>query len=107
MHLENPSAALFPRPSRAHDLTGHAPLGRPTFMAETLSSAHVPATRVSAERAESQRPHENPRKTPRQGRSQALVDALLTAASRVLGTVGIERSTTKRIAQRAGGGMGR
>jgi AcrR family transcriptional regulator len=39
---------------------------------------------------------------PRQERSQALVDAVLTAASRVLRAVGLEGVTTTRVAERAG-----
>jgi AcrR family transcriptional regulator len=46
------------------------------------------------------------RKMPRQERSRALVDAILTAASRVLSSVGVERSTTTRIAEQAGVSIG-
>jgi len=46
------------------------------------------------------------RKTPRQERSRILVDAILTAAVRVLSAVGVEESTTTRIAERAGVSVG-
>jgi AcrR family transcriptional regulator len=46
------------------------------------------------------------RKTPTQDRSRALVDAILAAAVRVLSSVGVERSTTTRIADRAGVSVG-
>jgi AcrR family transcriptional regulator len=46
------------------------------------------------------------RKTPRQQRSQALVDAILTAVSRVLESGGARRATTTRIAERAGVSIG-
>jgi AcrR family transcriptional regulator len=47
-----------------------------------------------------------PRRNPRQERSRALVDAILTAAARVLASVGVEESTTTRIAERAGVSVG-
>jgi AcrR family transcriptional regulator len=47
-----------------------------------------------------------PRKSPRQERSRALVDALLTAASRVLVEDGYERLTTARVADVAGVSIG-
>jgi AcrR family transcriptional regulator len=43
---------------------------------------------------------------PSQERSQALVDAVLVAASHVLAKLGVERSTTTRIAERAGVSVG-
>ena len=43
-----------------------------------------------------------PRRTPRQQRSQQLVDALVTAATRVLATDGVDGATTWRIAEVAG-----
>jgi AcrR family transcriptional regulator len=75
-------------------------------MVEILSSARPATIRVSADGGRTRTTTQNPRKTPRQERSQALVDSILTAASRVLGTVGLERSTTTRIAERAGVSIG-
>ena len=46
------------------------------------------------------------RKTPRQARSRATVDALLEATTRVLAEQGYERTTTNRIAQVAGVSVG-
>jgi AcrR family transcriptional regulator len=46
------------------------------------------------------------RKTPRQERSRALVDSILTATVRVLSSFGLEESTTTRIAERAGVSIG-
>lgn len=48
----------------------------------------------------------NPRKNPQQSRSGALVDALLEATVRVLGSDGCEGATTRRIAQVAGVSVG-
>lgn len=47
-----------------------------------------------------------PRKTPRQGRSRATVDAVLIAATQVLAEVGCQRANTARIAERAGVSVG-
>ncbi len=49
---------------------------------------------------------EKARRTPRQERSQALVDAVILAATHVLSKLGVERSTTTRIAERAGVSVG-
>jgi AcrR family transcriptional regulator len=48
----------------------------------------------------------NPRKQPRQARSQATVDAVITAAAQVLIEQGYERATTARVAERAGVSIG-
>jgi AcrR family transcriptional regulator len=75
-------------------------------MADILGSAGADTIRVREDPARAPGASKKPRKTPRQERSQALVDSILTAASRVLSTVGIERSTTTRIAERAGVSIG-
>jgi AcrR family transcriptional regulator len=49
---------------------------------------------------------QQPRKAPRQERSRALVDAILTATVRVLSSIGVEQATTTRIAERAGVSVG-
>lgn len=46
------------------------------------------------------------RKTPRQARSRALVDAILDATARVLVEDGFARTTTNRVAERAGVSIG-
>ena len=46
------------------------------------------------------------RKTPRQARSQALVESILDATSRVLVEDGFARTTTTRVAERAGVSVG-
>jgi AcrR family transcriptional regulator len=46
------------------------------------------------------------RRRPRQARSKALVDAILDAAAQVLSAEGPERTTTNRIAERAGVSVG-
>lgn len=48
----------------------------------------------------------NPRKTPRQSRSQATCDAILEAAARILETEGGHRLTTNHVAARAGVSVG-
>lgn len=48
------------------------------------------------------KPRLSPRKTPRQQRSRATVDALLEAAADILGRDGYAKLTTNRIAARAG-----
>lgn len=48
----------------------------------------------------------NPRKLPRQTRSRATVDALLEAATQVLVEHGYEKTTTARVAERAGVSVG-
>lgn len=47
-----------------------------------------------------------PRRQPRQQRSRALVDAILEAAAQVLAAEGPERTTTNRVAERAGVSVG-
>jgi len=47
-----------------------------------------------------------PRKTPRQQRSKATVDAILKAASRILVDEGYEATTTRGVAERAGVSIG-
>ena len=47
-----------------------------------------------------------PRKKPRQGRSQATVDAILVATARVLCATGYDRASTNRIALAAGVSVG-
>src|SRR3954447_23097894 len=47
-----------------------------------------------------------PRKSPRQDRSRATVDAILEAAARVLVKQGFERTTTNRVAEAAGVSIG-
>jgi AcrR family transcriptional regulator len=47
-----------------------------------------------------------PRKQPRQARSKATVDAVITAAAQVLSQRGYEGATTARIAERAGVSIG-
>jgi AcrR family transcriptional regulator len=49
---------------------------------------------------------EKPRRQPRQQRSRALVDTILEAAAQVLAAEGPERTTTNRVAQRAGVSVG-
>src|ERR1044071_10462280 len=46
------------------------------------------------------------RKTPRQARSSAMVEAILEAAARVLAREGLARATTNRIAEVAGVSIG-
>ncbi len=46
------------------------------------------------------------RRAPRQGRSKSLVEAILTAATRLLATTPLERLSTTRIADRAGVSVG-
>ena len=48
----------------------------------------------------------NPRKLPRQARSKATVDAVITAAAQVLIEHGYEGATTARVAERAGVSVG-
>jgi AcrR family transcriptional regulator len=48
----------------------------------------------------------SPRKTPKQGRSKTLVDAVLTAAARILSSTGFDKSNTNRIAELAGVSIG-
>ena len=48
----------------------------------------------------------NPRKLPRQARSRATVDAVITAAAQVLIEQGYEGATTARVAERAGVSIG-
>ena len=48
----------------------------------------------------------NPRKLPRQARSRATVDAVVTAAAQVLIAHGYEGATTARVAERAGVSVG-
>jgi AcrR family transcriptional regulator len=48
----------------------------------------------------------NPRKLPRQARSKATVDAVITAAAQVLIERGYEGATTARVAERAGVSVG-
>lgn len=52
------------------------------------------------------RPRTVPRKQPRQARSQALVDAILTATARVLVRDGYDRCSTNRVATAAGVSVG-
>lgn len=52
------------------------------------------------------RPLTAPRKAPRQARSRATVEAILTAAARVLVQEGFERTTTNRVAAVAGVSVG-
>lgn len=54
----------------------------------------------------SRRPQLSPRKSPRQSRSTATVDAIVEATAQVLGAHGFEGSTTARIAERAGTSVG-
>jgi AcrR family transcriptional regulator len=75
-------------------------------MVEILDSERAATIRVPKDPAHAPDIPKTPRRTPRQERSQALVDSILTAASRVLSTVGVERSTTTRIAERAGVSIG-
>ena len=48
----------------------------------------------------------SPRKSPRQSRSRALVDAILEATTRILPEGGLDKTTTNRIAQVAGVSIG-
>jgi AcrR family transcriptional regulator len=48
----------------------------------------------------------NPRKLPRQERSKVTVEAILEATTRILTEEGYDRSTTNRIAERAGVSIG-
>lgn len=48
----------------------------------------------------------NPRRKPRQARSQAMVDAILEATARLLVEVGYDKASTNRIAKRAGVSVG-
>jgi len=75
-------------------------------MGQILGSERPPTIRVSGQDPPARGADEGPRKTPRQQRSQALVDAIFTATSRVLAAVGVEQSTTTRIAERAGVSIG-
>lgn len=52
------------------------------------------------------RPRTSPRKSPRQERSRATVDAILEATARVLLRDGYDRASTNRIAQAAGVSVG-
>lgn len=49
---------------------------------------------------------EKPRRTPRQARANATVDAILTAALQLLEDSGIEQLTTNHVAERAGVSIG-
>ena len=49
---------------------------------------------------------ENSRRTPRQARANATVDAILTAALQLLESDGVEHLTTNRVAERAGVSIG-
>jgi len=53
-----------------------------------------------------ERVNANPRKMPRQARSKATVDAIITAAAHILIERGYEGATTGRIAERAGVSIG-
>ncbi len=52
------------------------------------------------------RPLTTPRKEPKQARSQATVDAILTATARVLVREGYDRASTNRVAEEAGVSVG-
>jgi len=52
------------------------------------------------------RPATKPRKEPRQARSKATVDAILTAAARILVEAGYERANVNDVARRAGVSVG-
>jgi len=52
------------------------------------------------------RPRSSPRKTPRQGRSRATVHAIVEATAQVLRAHGYQAATLRRIAARAGVGVG-
>src|SRR5262252_2003984 len=54
----------------------------------------------------SARPRTAPRKRPRQERSQATVEAILTATARILVKEGFDRASTNRIAEQAGVSVG-
>lgn len=51
-------------------------------------------------------PSEKPRKSPKQARARATVDAILMAAAHLLRTGGRERTTTNEIAKKAGVSIG-
>jgi AcrR family transcriptional regulator len=66
-----------------------------------------PASRTRIPGAESRLPrHLTPRKPPRQGRSRALVEAILGAAVDLLSSRGYARTSTNQIAERAGVSVG-
>jgi AcrR family transcriptional regulator len=52
------------------------------------------------------KPPESQRKSPRQGRSKALVEAIFEATVRILPKIGSEKITTKKIAELAGVSIG-
>lgn len=54
----------------------------------------------------SPQPSANPRKLPKQERSQATVEAILTATTHILTADGYDRLTTNRVAERAGVSIG-
>ncbi len=54
----------------------------------------------------SPRPKTNPRRLPRQGRSKVTVEAIVLAAAKVMKQYGLEKTTTNRIAEKAGVSIG-
>jgi AcrR family transcriptional regulator len=52
------------------------------------------------------KPRTTPRKSPRQARARATVDAILTATARVLQREGFDRASTNRVARAAGVSVG-
>jgi AcrR family transcriptional regulator len=52
------------------------------------------------------KPDSTPRKQPKQERSQATVEAILTATAHILAESGLEKFTTNRVAERAGVSIG-
>src|SRR5213082_1988183 len=68
--------------------------------------AHIRVERESGELPMSPRPRTIPRKRPRQDRSKATVDAILTATARILMADGYDRASTNRIALAAGVSVG-
>ena len=54
----------------------------------------------------SAKPSAGPRKQPKQERSQATVEAILTATAHILTEDGYDRLTTNRVAERAGVSIG-
>jgi AcrR family transcriptional regulator len=52
------------------------------------------------------KPSVNPRKQPKQDRSQATVQAILTATTHILTEDGYDQLTTNRVAERAGVSIG-
>ena len=62
--------------------------------------------RAAPRRPTAARPRTVPRKRPRQERSRATTDALLTATARLLVKVGFDRASTNRIAAEAGVSVG-